>query len=90
LSGGDVGAVLAGLGALLSTVFGFILALRQQARAAAMQAHAEDLAELERLRTWRRRVLRYVVQPLRDVLAESRIEEPARLDHHLKYPPEDG
>lgn len=80
---------MAGVGSILATVFGFVLAFRRDTRTRAETMDADERLDAERNRRWRRTVMRQVINPVRDYFAEKGEAEPVDFDRWTRYPPED-
>ena len=89
MEAGDWGIVFAGVGSILATVFGFVLAFRRDTHTKAQTISAEQLEELEHRRVWDRLVMSRVIVPVRDYFARRGEAEPVDFDRWTKYPPGD-
>jgi hypothetical protein len=89
VTGGDWGIIVAGVGSIVATVCGFVLAFRRDAHQQAETLSERERAELEHRRRWYRLVTREVVVPVRDWFAQKGQAEPVDFDRWTKYPPED-
>jgi hypothetical protein len=89
VTGGDWGVIVAGVGSIVATVCGFVLAYRRDTHTKAETLTERERLELEQRRRWYRVVLREVVVPVRDYFARKGEPEPVDFDQWTKWPPED-
>lgn len=85
----DWGIVFAGVGSILATVFGFVLAFRRDTQTNAQKLATDEREELEHRRVWGRQVMSRVIVPVRDYFAQRGEAEPVDFDRWTKYPPGD-
>lgn len=90
MTGGDWGIVFAGVGSIMATVFGFVLAFRRDTQTKTQNLAAEEREELEHRRVWGRLVMSRVIVPVRDYFAARGEAEPVDFDRWTKYPPGDS
>jgi hypothetical protein len=83
VTGGDWGIVVSGVGSIVATVLGFILAFQRKGETLG----EKERAELENRRRWYRVVTREVHVPLRDWFARKGEAEPVDFDRWTRYPP---
>lgn len=89
MTGSDLVAILGGVGSIVATVLGFVLAFRRDSTTKAEALTERERAELENRRRWYRVVMLEVVVPVRDWFAQQGQAEPVDFDRLTKYPPED-
>jgi hypothetical protein len=87
--GDGLGVVIAGVGSIVATVCGFVLAFRRDTATREEQLTVKERAELELRRRWYRVVMAEVIIPVRDWFAQRGQAEPVDFDRLTKYPPED-
>lgn len=89
MTNGDWGVIVAGIGSIIATICGFVLAFRRDSQAKAETLSERERVELEHRRRWYRIVNREVVNPVRDWFARKGEAEPVDFDRWTEYPPED-
>lgn len=89
MTGGDWGIIVAGVGSILATIFGFVLAFRRDTQTKVQALASEEREELEHRRVWDRLVMSRVIVPVRDYFARRGEAEPVDFDRWTKYPPGD-
>jgi hypothetical protein len=89
VSGDDWGIIITGVGSVVATVCGFVLAFRRDTFTRRDSIDVNERVELNDRRRWYRLVTREVIVPLRDYFAERGESEPVDFDRWTKYPPKD-
>jgi len=87
VTGGDWGVIVAGVGSIVATVCGFILAFRRDTTTKAEALTERERLELDNRRRWYRVVTREVLVPVRDYFARKGEAEPVDFDRWTAYPP---